>query len=197
MDRGGGCLMIGNDGGGGKEMVRSSGGRSFQRHLVCYQRAARNCTLRMSPTDRRMGHQNADKGQLFWALCLHVALVHVATPSQHTLETPTSVIQQRNRTKPELISVAQNPALQSQHNSLIQSSVAEWTSEKRVGRVVQNEDEREVCSFCWCPSATIVMQKFLTYSKSKQSTLARFLSKTNHQAKIYTGIRKICHSLHN
>src|SRR6218665_1609435 len=30
-DRGGGCLVIGNDGGGGKEMVRSSGGRSFQR----------------------------------------------------------------------------------------------------------------------------------------------------------------------
>ena len=25
------CLVIGNDGGGGKEMVRSSGGRSFQR----------------------------------------------------------------------------------------------------------------------------------------------------------------------
>jgi len=33
-DRGGGwrwCLVICNDGGGGKEMVRSSGGRSFQR----------------------------------------------------------------------------------------------------------------------------------------------------------------------
>ena len=30
-DRGGECLVIGNDGGGGKEMVRSSGGRSFQR----------------------------------------------------------------------------------------------------------------------------------------------------------------------
>jgi len=30
-DRGGGCVVIGNDGGGGKEMVRSSGGRSFQR----------------------------------------------------------------------------------------------------------------------------------------------------------------------
>ena len=30
-DRGGGCLVIGNDGGGGKEIVRSSGGRSFQR----------------------------------------------------------------------------------------------------------------------------------------------------------------------
>jgi len=30
-DRGGGCLVIGNDGGGGKEMVRSSGGRPFQR----------------------------------------------------------------------------------------------------------------------------------------------------------------------
>ena len=29
-DRGGGCVVIGNDG-GGKEMVRSSGGRSFQR----------------------------------------------------------------------------------------------------------------------------------------------------------------------
>jgi len=29
-DRGGGCLVIGNDGGGGKEMVQSSGGRSFQ-----------------------------------------------------------------------------------------------------------------------------------------------------------------------
>ena len=31
MDRGGGCVVIGNDGGGGKEMVRSSGGRSFQK----------------------------------------------------------------------------------------------------------------------------------------------------------------------
>src|SRR6218665_2890339 len=31
MDRGGGCVVIGNDGGGGKGMVRSSGGRSFQR----------------------------------------------------------------------------------------------------------------------------------------------------------------------
>ena len=30
-DRGGVCLVIGNDGGGGKEMVWSSGGRSFQR----------------------------------------------------------------------------------------------------------------------------------------------------------------------
>ena len=30
-DRGGGCVVIGNDGGGGKEMVRGSGGRSFQR----------------------------------------------------------------------------------------------------------------------------------------------------------------------
>src|SRR6218665_1157084 len=30
-DRGGGYLVIGNDGGGGKEMVRSSGGRSFQK----------------------------------------------------------------------------------------------------------------------------------------------------------------------
>jgi len=30
-DRGDGCLVIDNDGGGGKEMVRSSGGRSFQR----------------------------------------------------------------------------------------------------------------------------------------------------------------------
>ena len=30
-DRGGGCVVIGNDGGGCKEMVRSSGGRSFQR----------------------------------------------------------------------------------------------------------------------------------------------------------------------
>jgi len=30
-DRGGGCRVIGNGGGGGKEMVRSSGGRSFQR----------------------------------------------------------------------------------------------------------------------------------------------------------------------
>ena len=32
-DRGGGwrlCLVIGNNGGGGKEMVRSSDGRSFQ-----------------------------------------------------------------------------------------------------------------------------------------------------------------------
>ena len=29
-DRGGGCVVIGKDGGGGKEMVRSSGGRSFQ-----------------------------------------------------------------------------------------------------------------------------------------------------------------------
>ena len=29
-DRGGVCVVIGNDGGGGKEMVRSSGGRSFQ-----------------------------------------------------------------------------------------------------------------------------------------------------------------------
>ena len=29
--RGGGCVVIGNGGGGGKEMVRSSGGRSFQR----------------------------------------------------------------------------------------------------------------------------------------------------------------------
>ena len=28
-DRGGGCVVI--DGGGGKEMVRSSGGRSFER----------------------------------------------------------------------------------------------------------------------------------------------------------------------
>ena len=30
-DRGGGCVVIGNDSGGGKEMVRSSGGRSFHR----------------------------------------------------------------------------------------------------------------------------------------------------------------------
>ena len=30
-DRGGGCVVIGKDGGGGKEMVWSSGGRSFQR----------------------------------------------------------------------------------------------------------------------------------------------------------------------
>ena len=30
-DRGGGCLVIGNDSGGNKEMVLSSGGRSFQR----------------------------------------------------------------------------------------------------------------------------------------------------------------------
>ena len=30
-DRGGGCLVIDNDGGGGKELVRNSGGRSFQR----------------------------------------------------------------------------------------------------------------------------------------------------------------------
>ena len=31
-ERGGGWVVIGNDGGGGKEMVRSLGGRSFQRH---------------------------------------------------------------------------------------------------------------------------------------------------------------------
>ena len=31
MVRGGGCVVFGNDGGGGKEMVQSSGGRSFQR----------------------------------------------------------------------------------------------------------------------------------------------------------------------
>jgi len=30
-DRGGGCVVIENDGGEGKEMVRSSGGRSFER----------------------------------------------------------------------------------------------------------------------------------------------------------------------
>ena len=30
-DRGGGCVVIDNDGDEGKEMVRSSGGRSFQR----------------------------------------------------------------------------------------------------------------------------------------------------------------------
>jgi len=30
-DRRGGCVVIGNDGSGGKEMVRSSGGRSSQR----------------------------------------------------------------------------------------------------------------------------------------------------------------------
>jgi len=30
-DIGGGCVVLGNDGGGGQEMVRSSGGRSFQR----------------------------------------------------------------------------------------------------------------------------------------------------------------------
>ena len=30
-DIGGGCLVIGNGGGGGKEWVRSSAGRSFQR----------------------------------------------------------------------------------------------------------------------------------------------------------------------
>jgi len=30
-DRGGGCIVISSDGGGGKEMVRSSVGRSFQR----------------------------------------------------------------------------------------------------------------------------------------------------------------------
>jgi len=29
--RGGGCVVIGNDGGGDKEMVRSPDGRSFQR----------------------------------------------------------------------------------------------------------------------------------------------------------------------
>ena len=33
-DRGAGCLMIGYDGGGGTEMVRSSGGRSFQRRCA-------------------------------------------------------------------------------------------------------------------------------------------------------------------
>src|SRR6218665_1551818 len=38
-DRGGGCLLIGNDGGGGKEMVRSSGGRSFQRRGAVMDRA--------------------------------------------------------------------------------------------------------------------------------------------------------------
>jgi len=30
-DKRDGCVVIGNDGGGGKEMVRSSGGRPFQR----------------------------------------------------------------------------------------------------------------------------------------------------------------------
>ena len=30
-NRRGGCLVVGNDGGGGNEMVRSLGGRSFQR----------------------------------------------------------------------------------------------------------------------------------------------------------------------
>ena len=33
-DRGDGCLVIDNNGGEGKEMVRSSGGRSFQRRGV-------------------------------------------------------------------------------------------------------------------------------------------------------------------